>query len=318
MFNTTLKKALTAKEAELILLRQVHSSLTIDMIKFSVSLDYIIIECNERFAALLDLPVENIIGRSLTSLVPEYFRTLPCYKNLQAAVSSGVSVVDKYSFLKNDGTLAWMQAHWQPIKNDNGTLVHIVCLGTDVTQATNVARENEDVIAALQRSTLVIEFDLSGRILNANQKFMNAMGYNLAQLRGHHHSMLCTPADTSSATYATFWRQLNEGQVMAGRFKRRDSREHDVWLEATYNPVRDNHERLYKIVKFATVITEQIDHETRVNEAATTAYDVSKKTDAHAQEGTSVVKQTLIAWRKLAWKWPQHRKILKRLVNNRY
>jgi methyl-accepting chemotaxis protein len=293
MFNKSLKRALTKSDAELKILRQINSSLNVEMINFSVSPDYTIIQSNARFAALLGASVESIIGRSLASLVPEYVRTLPCYKNLRTAVSDGVSVSDKYRFLKTDGSLAWIQAHWQPIKDETGKIMHIVCLGTDVTQTTDTARENEDVIAALLRSTAVIEFDLSGYILTANQQFMNAMGYNLDQLKGKHHSMLCTAAETSSTEYATFWRQLNEGLVMAGRFKRRDSQGNDVWLEATYNPVRDTQGRLYKVIKFATVITEEIDREKQVNEAAVTAYEVSKHTDANAQEGTSVVKQTV-------------------------
>lgn len=293
MFNKALKQDLRLKEAELATLRQIHASLNVEMIKFSVSPDYTIIKCNQRFATLLGMPSEAIIGRPMSSLVPDYVKTLPCYKNLRTAVSGGASVADKYRFLKADGSLAWIQAHWQPIKDEAGTVVRIVCLGMDVTQASETARENEDVIAALQRSTAVIEFDLTGHVLTANQQFMNAMGYNLGELKGKHHSIFCRPADTGSAEYAAFWRQLNEGQVMAGRFKRRDSRGQDVWLEATYNPVRDTQERLYKVVKFATVITDQVDREQQVSDAAATAYEVSKHTDANAQEGTDVVKQTV-------------------------
>ena len=293
MFNKALKQELLAKEAELATLRQIHASLNVEMIKFSVSPDYVIIKCNQRFATLLGMSIEAVTGRSLSALVPDYVKTLPCYRNLRTAVSDGASVADKYRFLKADGSLAWIQAHWQPIMDKGGAVERIVCLGTDVTQATETARENEDVIAALQRSTAVIEFDLSGHVLMANKQFMAAMGYTLDQLKGKHHSMFCTPADTGSAEYAAFWSQLNQGQVMAGRFKRRDSRGQDVWLEATYNPVRDTQERLYKVVKFATVITDQVDREIQVSDAAATAYEVSKHTDAHAQDGTSVVKQTL-------------------------
>lgn len=293
MFNKTLKKELLVKDAELLMLRQVQASLEAEMIKFSVDANYTIVDCNARFAALLGHKVEQITGKPLAALVPDYVRTLPCYANLRAAVSGGTSVSDKYRFLKSDGSLAWIQAHWQPLKDMNGKVASILCLGTDVTQATETARENEDVIAALQRSTAVIEFDLGGNVLRANSQFINAMGYSLNQLVGKHHSMFCVPGDTSAADYAAFWRRLNGGEVMAGRFKRRDSHGRDVWLEATYNPVRDTQERLYKVVKFATVITDQVDRESQVNEAAATAYEVSRQTDATAREGTDVVAKTL-------------------------
>lgn len=293
MFNNTLKKELLLKDAELLILRQVQASLEAEMIKFSVDGNYNIVHCNARFAALLGLKAEQITGKPLSAFVPDYVKTLPCYANLRAAVSSGSSVSDKYRFLKADGSLAWIQAHWQPLKDINGKATSILCLGMDVTQATETARENEDVIAALQRSTAVIEFDLGGNVLRANPQFMGAMGYNLAQLVGKHHSMFCVPGDTSASDYAAFWRRLNAGEVMAGRFKRRDSHGRDVWLEATYNPVRDTQDRLYKVVKFATVVTDQVERESRVNEAAATAYEVSRQTDSTAQNGTQVVKKTL-------------------------
>lgn len=293
MFNKKLKNDLALKEAELMTLRQIQASLDSEMIKFSVDADYTIIQCNARFAALLGRTNEQIAGQSLSTLVPEYVKTLPCYTNLRTAVSRGTSVADKYRFLKADGSLAWIQAHWQPLKDATGKITSIVCLGTDVTLATETARENEDVIAALQRSTAVIEFDLGGHVLDANQQFINAMGYDLKQLVGKHHAMFCATADTATADYAAFWRRLNNGEVMAGRFKRRDSHGHDVWLEATYNPVRDTQNRLYKIVKFATVITDQVNRESQVSEAAATAYDISAQTDSTALNGTEVVKQTL-------------------------
>ncbi len=293
MFNKKLKLELARKDAELMALRQIQASLDTEMITFSVDPNYVIVQCNSHFAALLARPVDQIIGQPMSAFVPEYVKTLPCYANLRTAISAGTSVADRYRFMKADHSLAWIQAHWQPLKDASGRITSIMCLGIDVTQTTETARENEDVIAALQRSTAVIEFDLSGHVLNANQQFINAMGYGLNQLVGKHHSMFCAPADSSGPEYADFWRRLNSGEVMAGRFKRRDSQGRDVWLEATYNPVRDTRDRLYKIVKFATLITDQVDRELQVNEAAATAYEISTHTDSTAQAGTEVVRQTL-------------------------
>ncbi|KWS45748.1 hypothetical protein AL060_12340 [Pseudomonas syringae pv. rhaphiolepidis] len=205
---------------KLVTLRQIQASLDAEMVTFSVDSNYTIIQCNARFSALLDRPQQQITGQSLDSLVPEYVKTLPCYRNLRAAVNNGTSVSDKYRFLKADGSLAWIQAHWQPLKDINGKITSILCLGTDVTPATEKARENEDVIAALRRSTAVIEFDLGGHVLDANQQFINTMGYSLTQLQGKHHSLFCTLGDTSSPDYAAFWRSLNRGEVMAGRLLR--------------------------------------------------------------------------------------------------
>ncbi|MBA1290575.1 PAS domain-containing protein [Pseudomonas japonica] len=300
MFNSALKEELRRNATELALLRQVHASLDAEMIKFSIDLDYRIVECNKHFANLLGRSVEQVRGQPMGEFVPEYVKTLPCFHNLRQAVAAGNAIADKYSFTKPDGAPVWIRGYFQPIKNTDGSVTSVMCIGTDVTKATEVARENEDLIAALQRSTAVIEFDLGGHVLTANAPFTAAMGYGLAQIKGKHHSMFCAPAEAASTEYAGFWRRLNQGEVMGGRFKRRDAQGQDVWLEATYNPVRDTQNVLYKVVKFATVITDQVSRETQVNEAAITAYDVSKATDEKAQTGTEVIAQTVKTMGKIA------------------
>lgn len=291
--SKALKSELLRKDTELSALKQVQAGIEAEMISFAVDPEYSIQRCNARFAALLGYPAESLVGRPLSDFVPAYVKSLPCYQNLRAAVAAGTSVSDKYRFLRADGALAWIQACWQPVKDVDGKVLSIICVGMDVTQATDTAREHEDVISALQRSTAVIEFDLTGQILTANQQFLDAMGYSLTQLKGRHHSLLCTPEESASSDYPEFWRRLNSGDFVAGRFKRRDSMGRDVWLEATYNPIRDTQNRLYKVVKFATVVTQQVDNEHLVNEAAATAYDISQQTDLSAQNGTDVVHKTV-------------------------
>jgi methyl-accepting chemotaxis protein len=115
------------------------------------------------------------------------------------------------------------------------------------------------------------------------------MGYSPQQVIGKHHRLFCTQEEASSASYSEFWAKLNRGEFAAGRFKRVDSHGNEVWLEATYNPVYDSHNRLYKVVKFATVVTDQVLREAEVREAAGIAFDISRQTDVIAQRGASVV-----------------------------
>ena len=150
------------------------------------------------------------------------------------------------------------------------------------------------------RSTAVIEFDLDGHVLTANDRFLGGMGYSLAQIQGKHHRMFCEPQEYNSAQYQQFWKRLNAGEFVAARFKRVDSHGHTVWLEATYNPVLDANDRLYKVVKFATVITDQVNQEQAVAEAANIAYSTSLQTDNSAQRGTTVVTQAVDVMRDLA------------------
>src|SRR3546814_10502223 len=88
------------------------------------------------------------------------------------------------------------------------------------------------------------------------------MGYSLAELKGKHHSLFCAPEDAASADYKAFWQKLNRGEYVADRFKRVDRHGREVWLEATYNPVHDTEGNLYKVVKFANVVTERSEEHT--------------------------------------------------------
>jgi methyl-accepting chemotaxis protein len=146
----------------------------------------------------------------------------------------------------------------------------------------------------------VIEFDLNGNVLNANERFLQGMGYSLAQIKGKHHRMFCTPEEYNSAEYQNFWRRLNNGEFVANRFKRVDSHGRTVWLEASYNPVVDANNKLYKVVKFATVITDQVNREQAVADAASIAYSTSQQTDSTAQRGTTVVTEAVNVMRDLS------------------
>ena len=178
--------------------------------------------------------------------------------------------------------------------------MHIKCFATDVTKTMEKAAENASFIDALLRSTAVIEFDLKGNVLSANDQFMRAMGYTLAQVQGKHHRMFCHTEETASLRYTEFWATLNRGEFVADRFKRLDSMGRTVWLEATYNPVYDTEGNLYKVVKFATVVTEQVEREAEVSQAAQTAYEISRSTDISAQRGAVVVTDTVQTMRKIA------------------
>ena len=126
------------------------------------------------------------------------------------------------------------------------------------------------------------------------------MGYRLEQIQGKHHRMFCEREEAESAEYRAFWERLNRGDFVAARFKRIDALGRPVWLEASYNPVHDAYGKLYKVIKFATVITEQVQREMAVAEAATIAYSTSQQTDLSAQRGAQVVQQTVEVMHQIA------------------
>ncbi|MCQ4281153.1 PAS domain-containing methyl-accepting chemotaxis protein [Pseudomonas stutzeri] len=300
MFNGQLKKQLEEQAAELSLLRQLRDQMGATMLSITLDTEFRMVSVNQKFAKTLGYNVEQLQGRLMADIVPAYVKNLPCFHNFRAAVSQLAPVSDDYRFLRTDGSLAWLHIDWYPILDAHGKLLHMSGYAREVTKELQLAKENEAFINALLRSTAVIQFNLDGTVVSANDQFLQGMGYSLKQIVGKHHSMFCTPEEASSQQYKTFWQTLNRGEFVANRFKRIDSMGRDVWLEATYNPVYDTEGKLCKVVKFASVVSDQVAREEEVREAASIAYDVSRKTDTSAERGAVVVKDTVATMQRIA------------------
>ncbi|WP_431482394.1 methyl-accepting chemotaxis protein [Pseudomonas solani] len=293
MFNTSLKKELEHLREENARAQQIKESIFQEMLVMEIDLQGRILSVNENFLNELQYRRDTIIGRTLEELIPQAFHRDPNYLKMRQGLANGEHFNGAYRLLRGDGREAWLRCIWQPIRDGRGQIQSVVVCANDLTRTIETAKEHEGLINALLRSTAVIEFNLKGEVLNANQRFLDAMGYRLEQIKGKHHSVFCDPEESSSAGYREFWAKLLRGEFVVGRFKRIDAHGRDVWLEASYNPVHDTNDQLYKVVKFATVITDQVNQEQAVAEAANIAYSTSQQTDATAQKGASVVSQTV-------------------------
>ena len=293
MFNSRIKKQVSNLSAELVTLKNFHDALMNEMLSLTVDSELRISDANTRFCSAIGYSVDELLGKPMASFVPTYVAAMPCFRDFKAAAANGTAVTDNYRFITKSGSLIWIRATWSPLKDEHGRLTALKCLATNVTQEINKARENESFINALLRSTAVIEFDLSGHVLKANQSFLKEMGYSTEQIVGKHHSLFCDPKFAATEEYRAFWKRLNNGEFVADRFKRINSRGEEIWLEATYNPVHDTQGELYKVVKFATVITDQVRREAEINVAAGTAFEISQRTDVSAQRGAAVINDTV-------------------------
>jgi methyl-accepting chemotaxis protein len=300
MFNRRLKKDLQDRDDELFQLRQLVTQYDRGMLSICLNADMRLTAVNEDFARALGYSCEQLQGRLLSEIVPPYVRDLPCFHDFNAAVARSEPVSDDYRFLRSDGSLAWINLTWCPVKGRDGQLSQIQGYGIEVSRAIEQAKENEAFINALIRSTAVIQFKLDGTVVTANTQFLDAMGYTLDQIVGKKHSLFCTAQEAASSGYAAFWQTLNRGEFVASRFKRVDSRGNEVWLEATYNPVHDAEGKLCKVVKFASVVTDQVLRESEVKAAAGVAYEVSLQTDVTAERGAAVVQNTVQTMQNIA------------------
>ncbi|MCF5052875.1 PAS domain-containing protein [Pseudomonas syringae] len=300
MFNTRLKQELSALREELSSLQQVKESLESEMLCLTLDAEGRVEWANANFLQELAYQSGQLLGRAIDDLVPAHVRKDEFQQRFKNALVRGEHFAGTVRLMRGNGEEAWLRSIVQPVRSSDGRIRHFSIYSSDLTRTIEASREHENLITALVRSTAVIEFDLGGHVLTANDRFLGGMGYSLAQIQGKHHRMFCAPEEYNSAEYQNFWKRLNAGEFVAARFKRVDSHGRTVWLEATYNPVMDANDQLYKVVKFATVITDQVNQEQAVAEAANIAYSTSLHTDSSAQRGTAVVTQAVDVMRDLA------------------
>ncbi len=299
MFDKQLKQRLALLEEEGARTRQVKESLYEEMMVLEIDINGRITFANENFLREMLYRPEQLVGHALDEFFPASFRLEDNYRSLKASLQNGDHLRGAFRLLRGNGQEAWLRLIWQPMRNSKSQLTSFSAFAVDLTRTIETSKEHEGIINALLRSTAVIEFNLKGEVLNANDRFLGAMGYKLEQIKGKHHSLFCEPQEVNSTGYKDFWAKLNRGEFVAGRFKRVDAFGRLVWLEASYNPVHDAHDELYKVVKFATVISDQVNQEIAVADAANIAYSTSQQTDLSAQKGAAVVQQTVDVMRQI-------------------
>lgn len=299
MFNSKLKKEVLQLREDLLSMEQVKSSLDSEMLVLHLDPQGRIESANSNFEKEMLYDSSQLVGRNIEDIVPPQVKQLDFYTRMRAAITRGEHLNGAFRLLRGNGEEAWLRSILQPVKNSAGRLQYFTLHSSDLTRTIETSREHESLINALMRSTAVIEFNLDGEVLTANDRFLQTMGYSLEKLRGKHHRVFCTPEDYNSPAYQAFWEKLRRGEFIVDRFKRIDAHGREVWLEASYNPIVDAHDVLYKVVKFATVITDQVKQEQAVADAANIAYETSRQTDASAQKGAEVVSKTVEVMRGL-------------------
>ncbi|MBI6926480.1 PAS domain-containing methyl-accepting chemotaxis protein [Pseudomonas putida] len=299
MFNNKLKQEIRQLREELMIIDQIKSSLDSEMLVLQLDPAGRIELVNGNFETEMLYRADQLLGRNIEDIVPAHVKSLDFHQRMKNAISRGEHFNGAFRLLRGDGQEAWLRSILQPVKGSDGRIKYFTLHSSDLTRTIVTSREHESLIKALMRSTAVIEFDLDGMILTANERFLSAVGYRLDQIRGKHHRMFCEPAEVNSPGYQAFWDKLRRGEYIAERFRRIDAHGRVIWLEASYNPIFNAHDELYKVVKFATVITDQVNQEQAVAQAADVAYNTSRETDTSARRATEVVGQSVSVMRGL-------------------
>ncbi|EJL6400597.1 PAS domain-containing protein [Vibrio navarrensis] len=293
-FNKSLQRENQELREKLYSLEQVSESLNNDMLRITLDPQGKVIAVNANFEQELGIKFEKISGVHLTQLVPKSARNTQHYTRMKSAIEKREHWNGALQIEKGNYQEAWLRAIIQPVIDIKGKVQSFVVFATELTRTISKSREHEDMLKALNRSTAVIEFSLDGTIIRANENFLRSMGFsNNEQIAGKHHRIFCHSEEVNSPAYAAFWKKLASGQFVSDRFKRIDNYGRTVWLEASYNPIHNELGELYKVVKFATVITDQVNQESAAAEAAQFAYSISDETGKQTSQGQEVVRSMI-------------------------
>ena len=220
-------------------------------------LDGTIISANQNFLNALGYTLAEIAGKHHRMFVDPAEQAKPAYAAFWAALNRGEYQAAEYKRIRKDKREIWIQASYNPVLGADGKPVSVIKFATDITARKKQSIEDAGKILAIGRAQAVIEFEMDGTIIDANQNFLNALGYTLAEIAGKHHSMFVEPAQRDSAEYRNFWDSLRRGQFQTAEYKRIGKGGKQVWILANYNPILDEAGKPLKVVKFATDVTKQ-------------------------------------------------------------
>ncbi|MGY4302975.1 methyl-accepting chemotaxis protein [Bradyrhizobium sp. USDA 4369] len=221
-------------------------------------LDGTIVTANQNFCDALGYRLDEMQGRHHSMFIEASQRETSTYRAFWAALNRGEYQSGEYKRIGKGGKEVWILATYNPVLDAFGKPFGVVKFATDVTAQKLKNADLAGQIDAIGKSQAVIEFNMDGTIITANDNFLHALGYTLAEISGKHHSMFVETAERDSAAYREFWAALNRGQYQAAEYKRIGKGGKEVYIQASYNPILDLNGKPFKVVKYATDVTRQV------------------------------------------------------------
>ncbi|MED5549630.1 MAG: PAS domain-containing methyl-accepting chemotaxis protein [Pseudomonadota bacterium] len=226
-----------------------------------------ILTANQNFLDAMGYALNEIVGQSHSLFVDGEYAASREYREFWDALRAGQFQSAEYKRIGKGGRPVWIQASYNPVKDASGRTYRVVKFATDVTQRKLRNADRNGKLAALDKSQAIIEFELDGTILTANENFLKTLGYSLDEIRGQHHRLFVAKDERDTPAYKEFWDRLARGEFQSAEYRRIAKDGHDVWILASYNPILDMEGKPFKIVKFATDITAEVTERRRRAEA---------------------------------------------------
>ncbi len=218
-----------------------------------------IIDANDNFLSTLGYRLEEIKGQHHGMFAEDTYRRSADYKDFWAKLNRGEYQSGEYKRIGKGGKEVWIQASYNPIMDLNDNPFKVVKYATDITDQKLKNADFSGQIEAIGKAQAVIEFEMDGTIIDANENFLSTLGYRLEEIKGQHHGMFVEDTYRRSADYKEFWARLDRGEYQSGEYKRIGKGGKEVWIQASYNPIMDLNGNPFKVVKYATDVTDQVE-----------------------------------------------------------
>ncbi len=247
-------------------------------------LDGTIRSANDNFLSVMGYSLDEVKGKHHRIFCDPVYASSVEYAQFWKRLGRGEFESMEYKRIAKGGKEVWIRASYNPIMDASDKPFKVVKFAVDVSEQ----KLKDAQLAALSRAQAVIEFTPDGKILDANDNFLKTLGYSLQEIKGEHHSMFCAPELSGSKEYVEFWRKLRNGAFQSDQFMRVAKSGQKVWIQASYVPVFDMTGKVFKVVKYATNITEQKTAELEVLEAL---IETAQQLGAAASELTATATQ---------------------------
>lgn len=218
--------------------------------------DGTILGANKNFLEALGYAPEEIQGQHHRMFCDPAYSSNLQYGQFWQKLNRGEFEVGEYKRLAKGGREIWIQASYNPIMDGSGKVYKVVKFATDITKAKLTSSESQGKVVAIEKAQAVIEFNMDGTVIRANDNFLQTLGYEMREIQGQHHRMFCDKEYVATAEYRAFWEKLNRGEFDASEYRRVGKGGKEIWIQASYNPIFDLNGKPYKVVKFATDITQ--------------------------------------------------------------
>ena len=216
-----------------------------------------IVSANENFLVVTQYSEDEVVGNHHRLFVDPAYASSAEYKCFWDELRAGKAHTGEFCRYAKDGSEFWIQAAYSPVFGKDGKVIQVIKVASDITEQKRINTDYRGQIEGINHSQAVIHFDPAGNILQANDIFLRAMGYGAEEIIGKHHSIFCDSEYRQSLEYRQFWQELGEGETQQGEFRRINKRGEDVWIQASYTPIKDTQGRVVKVVKYASDITQQ-------------------------------------------------------------